>query len=272
MTSSLRQWEEVYLMKLSTILNNEKRQAWFGFCLKAFFVLVLYLILWQLLSELTNKELIVPPPLGTFKRFFQLAGTSAFYLKCSLSLLRILIGFSIGLFAGTVLAIASLAFKPLGTALFPAISVIKATPVMSFIVILYFWSKSAHIPIIVAALMTIPFAWFSVRKAIAAVDMQLLEMAQIFQVHRQKIWRRIYFPSVSQFLSAQIPSALGIAWKSGIAAEVLSNTRPSIGGALYESKIYLEITDTFAWTITVVLLSLLLEHAVSRFFRGKGEL
>jgi NitT/TauT family transport system permease protein len=52
---------------------------------------------------------------------------------------------------------------------------------------------------------------------------------------------------------------MGLAWKSGIAAEVICRPDFSIGKQLQNAKIYLETPDVFAWTITIVLLSMLLE-------------
>ena len=50
-------------------------------------------------------------------------------------------------------------------------------------------------------------------------------------------------------------------WKAGVAAEVLTLPRLSIGKNIYESKLYLETTDLFAWTLVVVLISLIVEKA-----------
>lgn len=52
---------------------------------------------------------------------------------------------------------------------------------------------------------------------------------------------------------------MGLCWKSGVAAEVIGIPNGSIGEKLYSSKIYLETADLFAWTITVILCSLLCE-------------
>jgi NitT/TauT family transport system permease protein len=54
-------------------------------------------------------------------------------------------------------------------------------------------------------------------------------------------------------------TALGMAWKSGVAAEVLCQPRKAIGTQLYYAKIYLETENLFAWTAVVVLLSILME-------------
>ena len=63
------------------------------------------------------------------------------------------------------------------------------------------------------------------------------------------------------FLSA-CRTALGLAWKSGIAAEVLTVPALSIGKMLYESKLYLETVDLFAWTVMVIACSLLIEKVL----------
>lgn len=62
-------------------------------------------------------------------------------------------------------------------------------------------------------------------------------------------------------------TSLGLAWKAGIAAEVLCTPKGAIGTQLYNAKIYIETTDLFAWTFVVVILSLLLEFAFVRLTR-----
>ena len=65
--------------------------------------------------------------------------------------------------------------------------------------------------------------------------------------------------------------ALGFGWKAGIAAEVLTVPGVSIGRMIYESKLYLQTTDLFAWTLCVILLSFLLEKLVLRLISGGGK-
>ena len=59
-------------------------------------------------------------------------------------------------------------------------------------------------------------------------------------------------------------TGLGFAWKSGIAAEVIALPALSVGKNLYDTKIYLERADLFAWTLAVILLSLGLEALLKR--------
>ena len=59
-------------------------------------------------------------------------------------------------------------------------------------------------------------------------------------------------------------SSLGLAWKAGIAAEVLSVPGHSIGKHLFEAKLYFETEELFAWTLAVIVLSLVIERLVLR--------
>ena len=65
-------------------------------------------------------------------------------------------------------------------------------------------------------------------------------------------------------------------WKAGVAAEVIGLPDGSIGERLYEAKVYLNTPDLFAWTVVIVLVSLvfeklflfLLDRLVARLERG----
>lgn len=63
------------------------------------------------------------------------------------------------------------------------------------------------------------------------------------------------------FLVSGCRVALGMSWKSGIMAEVLGTPKPSIGREMFAAKTYLQTADLFAWTIVVIILSLIFEKA-----------
>ena len=69
---------------------------------------------------------------------------------------------------------------------------------------------------------------------------------------------------------AGVCTAIGLAWKSGVAAEVLCLPKAAIGTQVYYSKIYLETPSLFAWTAVVIVLSMLLERIVRRLLGVKG--
>ena len=61
------------------------------------------------------------------------------------------------------------------------------------------------------------------------------------------------------FLLSSCKVSLGLSWKSGIMAEVIATPKPSIGREMYVAKQYLQTDNLFAWTIVVIVLSILFE-------------
>jgi NitT/TauT family transport system permease protein len=69
-------------------------------------------------------------------------------------------------------------------------------------------------------------------------------------------------PAVLPHLLAACQVGVGLAWKSGITAEVIGLPQGSIGERLYQAKIFLSTADLFAWTIVIIALSFLFERVV----------
>jgi NitT/TauT family transport system permease protein len=73
------------------------------------------------------------------------------------------------------------------------------------------------------------------------------------------------------YFTAACTTGMGLAWKAGIAAEVLANSGLSIGGRIYQSKIYIETADLFAWTAMVIVMSVLLERLMVALMNKVGK-
>jgi NitT/TauT family transport system permease protein len=122
------------------------------------------------------------------------------------------------------------------------------------------WLATGDIPIFISFLMVVPLIWANVHTGIAGTDTQLLEMAKVYRFSPARKIGYLYVPSVMPYFTAACSTGLGFAWKSGIAAEVIALPALAIGKQIYNAKIYLETVDLFAWTIAVILLSVLLER------------
>ena len=151
-------------------------------------------------------------------------------------------------------------------------TVVKSTPVASFVVLALVWIARDWLPVFISLLMVLPVVWSNVCTGIRSADPALLELAQVYGWPRGRILRRIYLPGVRPHFLSALRSGIGFGWKSAIAAEVLTVPHSAIGRMIYESKLYLQTTDLFAWTLAVILLSVGLEWLVLRALtpRGKG--
>lgn len=223
-------------------------------------IALVYLALWEGASLLVGKSLLLPGPAETLARFFALLGQAESWTLAGLTILRVLIGYALGVLAGVLLGVLT-AKAPFADALLsPLRSVVKATPVMSFILLAILWLSSSAVPAFIAFLVVLPVVWTNVSTAIRSVDPKLLEMTRAFGFSPWKRLCRLYAPAVLPELLAGMTVSLGFAWKSGVAAEVIAQPKRSIGYRLYQSKILIETTDLFAWTLLVILLSMLIEQ------------
>lgn len=202
---------------------------------------------------------MLPKPLTVAKTLLRLFPDTEFWQSVLLSLLRVFGGFFAGMLLGAFLG-ALTAYSPLcDTLLSPAIRLMRTVPVASFIVLALLWLESNLLPAIIAAIVVLPVVSGNVRAGISAVEPQYLEMAWCYRFGWWKTVRLIYIPSVLPYFRAAVLSAIGMGWKAGVAAEVLCQPKFSIGAHLYNAKIYLETEQLFAWTLVVILLSLIFE-------------
>lgn len=216
-------------------------------------------------------SLLLPGPGEVAGRLIALAAEPAFWQAAGMSLVRIFAGFALGAVIGTAAAVATAAFVPADWVLTPAVKVVRAVPVASFIVLVLLWAPTTGVvPAIVSALMVLPVLWGNVGKGISQTDHKLLELARAYRFGRGKTLRLVYIPSVLPYFASGCATALGLAWKAGVAAEVLCLPKLAIGTRLYRAKITMETPDLFAWTVTVVVLSFVLERAVGALLRRIG--
>lgn len=234
---------------------------------KAFFTVisvVFWIILWQIIHLFIAQNILVPSPFSVFKRLLELCAESSFWGSVLISLSRVVSGLVLGTVLGIFLAVLTAKSTVLKSLFAPVLHIIKSTPVASFIILAILWLSVENVPSFTAMLIVLPAIWANTEKGILSVDKKLLEMGKAFRLSKKQIFFRITVPSVKPFFNAALNSAVGMAWKAGIAAEVICPHGKSIGAALHDSKINFETADTFAWTVAVIILSVLLEKAILR--------
>lgn len=229
--------------------------------------LIFWLLIWELAARWVGKELILPSPEAVARTLADLVGEEDFWRSAAASLLRILVGFGVGAVLGTALGAATAASRWCDRLFSPALRAVRTVPVVSFILLLYFSLSTARVPVAVAALMAMPVVWRSARQGIAAADPLLLELAGAYRFGRFKTLRLVYLPAAAPALTAGWETALGLAWKSGVAAEVLCQPRWAAGTGLQSAKAYLDTSGVVAWTVVIVLMSLAAEGVLKGALR-----
>lgn len=242
-------------MKASTILNK---------LAKFLLVAAFWLAVWEAIALAVDTEILVPTPLKVASVWASLIKTDTFFISCLYSILRISGGFLAAVVSGTLLGVVCHRFGVARALVSPILKVIRSTPVISFIILALVWIKTDFLPVFIAFLMVLPIIYTAVETGLDSVDIRLLEMAKVFKMSRRAVIRTIYLPSVLPSFVAQSTVGLGFAWKSGIAAEVICLPLISIGRELKNAKANIDTLAVFAWTATVIILSLIIEWALRR--------
>ena len=232
---------------------------------------VFWLAVWWLLALIVGKELLIPSPPLVVRTLLELVVTGAFWRYTALTLLRITLGLLLGIVLGILTALLTNRLSLLHALLAPAVRVVRATPVASFIILVLLWVANGRVPVVISALVVLPVIWESTAAGLESVDRNLLEFARAYRLTRLDTWRRIVIPSMLPQLAAAVCTAIGLAWKSGVAAEVLCLPKAAVGTQVYFSKLYLDTPALFAWTLIVVALSLTVERIARRLLLGRKE-
>jgi len=231
--------------------------------------LIFWTGVWYLAARLMNNPLLLPTPMQVLRCLGELMLTAAFWQTTAVSIGRILLGVVTAVLLGCLLAVATTSSRLLEMLIAPAMTAMQATPVASFTILVLIWVDRNYVPVLICAMMGLPVVWSGVSGGIRLTDPQLLEMAKVYRLPKLHTFRRIWVPSVMPFFRTACSSALGLGWKAGIAAEVLTVPKHSIGRMIADSKLYLMTEELFAWTLAVILFSLLLQKLMQRLLRGR---
>ena len=234
-----------------------------------------WLLVWEgaslaLASTTGGRMLLLASPVQALGRLIDLAGTPEFWRAAAFSSLRILGGFFLSCVLAVALAALAARLRWVRELLSPLVAVVKAVPVVSFIILALIFFSSENLSLLISALMVFPPVYLNVLEGIGHTDVQLLEMARVFRVPALRGIRYVYLPQVLPYFRSACGSALGLCWKSGIAAEVIGMPDGSIGEQLQQAKIYLNTPDLFAWTLVIVLVSLIFEKVFLALLK-RGE-
>ncbi|MBO5909246.1 MAG: ABC transporter permease subunit [Clostridia bacterium] len=217
-----------------------------------------------------NNELvllILPSPKTVFLKWLDIAFTGPYIKAVLFSVLRIIVGFSLGVIIGFALGVFTHSVSVADTVLSPLIKVIRAVPVVAISILLFLFFSNDVLPIWIVCLMVTPLIWQSVHDSLSSPDVSLMEMARMFHLTKPQVFFNIKLPMMIPSLMSTAVSSLGLAWKSGLAAEVICLPDISLGTKLWQSKGNVEFDEVYAVTLTVVILSLIIEMLFKALYR-----
>ena len=222
----------------------------------------LLVLVWFLVAKAVDIQLIVPRVGDTFSKLWRLLGENSFYLALGGTLWRSLLSFFIALVLAILLAIISNFIPVIYKLLTPIVTIIRAIPTMSVILLTIIWLNSDYSPLLITLFIIFPIMYSNFYTGITSVDSELIEMSKAYNVRKKDMIFSLYLPNIAPSFFDTLQSAISLNVKIIISAEVLAQTKLSMGLMMKLSKGILDTSELLAWTIVAILLSYFLENVI----------
>lgn len=261
-------------MIYSTTQNKFKRITYK--ILKTVLVASFWILVWEAVACFVSRDnelmlLLLPRPITVFEKWLEIGFTAEYLHAVGETLARIFTGFIIGLLAGCVCGLLTYSLSIANTVLSPIIKVIRAVPVAAITILFFSLFNSDALPVCIVALIVIPLIWQTVHDGLSTAKIKTLEMARVFRLSPAKTFYYVRVPALLPSLLTATVNALGLAWKSGVAAEIICEPNIALGTLLMQGKGMVDFSTVYAITLTVVILSLLIEFLLKNLCKNFVE-
>lgn len=219
-----------------------------------------WLAAWQAAAWIVNRPLLLAGPLETLAALGQLVVTPGYWASAGLSALHIALGFFAGLLLGLGLAVPAARHPVLGSFLEPPLLALKAVPVACLVVILLLWVGSAGVGVACTFIVVLPAYYFSALGALQSRNKTLEDTLSVQGLRGSRKALALLWPQMIGYLSATSKVCVGMAWKAGVAAELIALSGITLGAQVYQAKLLLETSQLMAWTVTIVACAYLSER------------
>lgn len=218
--------------------------------------------IWAIFARVVGIEIIVPSLKTTFAQLFSILGKASFYVAIKNTLLRSLLSFFLAMVCAVILSIAS-AFLPIIYKLSsPFIAIMRAVPTMSIILLTIVWLSPQTSPVLIAFIIIFPMMYAGIFSSISSIDKDLISMSKAYRVRKRDMVISLYLPSIAPSFFDISRANISLTVKLIISAEVIAQTKNSLGIAMQLARGQLETAQLLAYTLVAIALSYSLELIV----------
>ena len=204
----------------------------------------------------------MPTPLFVANVFWQscVAGELPFHL--GVTLLRLVVSFSIAMLLGCAIGILLGRNKKLDAFFDNWLVIFLNVPALVTIILCYVWFGLVESAAILAVVINkLPNVIVTIREGTRALDQDLLEMAKCYGLSKRKTLVHVIWPQLHPFVMGATRSGLALIWKIILVVELLGRSN----GMGYQLHLFFQLFDVasiLAYTISFVAVIQLIELAV----------
>jgi NitT/TauT family transport system permease protein len=230
--------------------------------------LVILLVIWHVASLIVGGRTL-PGPATVLAAIQDAAASGALFLNLGVTLGRVLLAFSLAMFAGIALGLLMGRVTVADRLGDPWLILLLNLPALVVIVLAYVWGGLTEIAAIAAvAINKLPNTIVTIREGARALDPTLDEMAQVFAVPRLKAFRHIVLPQLAPYIAAATRSGISLVWKIVLVVELLG--RPNgVGFEIGVAFQLFDVTQLLAYALVFVVVMLMVETIVVQPFERR---
>lgn len=191
--------------------------------------IIAFILLWFFATNGTELGVVLAGPVEVFQKFFasfvQPLGTHTIPGHILWSLSRVLVGFAAGSLLGVILGVA-MGWNRLAQAIFrPIYEMIRPIPPIAWIPLAILWfglgEVTKYFLIFLAAFGNVTMNAYA---GVKAVDPQLMGAAKMLGASDRRVFTSIVLPASVPHIFAGLQIALGSAWATVVAAEMVRSS------------------------------------------------
>ena len=165
---------------------------------------------------------LVPPPSVIGANLWELARSGELWTHTQATLLRVVLGFGLGVAAGTLLGAIAGYSALTRTLVDPTLQALRAIPSIAWVPLFILWLGIFEASKITLIAVGVFFpVYLGVMGAILSVDRKIVEVGSAFRLSGPALIRRILLPAVLPAYVVSLRSGLGLGWMFVVAAEFM---------------------------------------------------
>lgn len=247
---------------------------------------VLFLVAWQLglvdrglglLFPDRIESALLPMPAEVVEAMWEQLRDGTLVEAFSVSLLRLAFGFALALVVGSIVGLAMGLSSRVEATLHDFVIVGLTFPYLIWgLLVAMWWGYAWYGPVLVVFIAGLPYVILNMSEGVRDVSKELRDMANAYEVPRDRVMRHLILPSLSPFFFASLRYGLANGWKGLILAEVFASTSGA-GWHITSMRDYGDFAGVVGFAIYFALFSIVVERLVfgrlsRRVFRWRPAL
>jgi len=251
------------------ILKDFPSYLWSGW--GAIASIFLFFACWDLGYQVYG-QLVLPSPLETFSTLWDMLHDESVLEDAKITLYRAFFGFSISVLFGSLLGLISGLFATASIMSRPIVTILVGMPPIAWIVLAMIWFGMGDFTVIFTVVVaSFPIVFVGALQGTRTLEGDLKEMGDSFKLPLHVKFFDIYFPHIFSYIFPAWVSALGMAWKIVVMAELLS-TSDGIGASLAVARSHLDTPTALALVAIMVGSMMFIEYIILEPIKREVEL